>query len=72
MTKLLKQAFERASELSDNMQDELAREWLEEIEDEKKWDQTLSSSQDVLDTLAEKALQQHNKDETKQMGPDEL
>ena len=72
MTKLLKQAFAKASELPSNLQDELARELLDELDAEKKWDQTLLGSQDMLEKLAQKALEQHDNGKTKQMGPDEL
>ncbi len=72
MTKLLKQAFEKASELPDSLQDELALELLREMEGETRWDKSLAESHDVLDSLAEKAVDQHKKGRTKQMGPDEL
>jgi methylase of polypeptide subunit release factors len=72
MTKLLKQAFKKASELPGNLQDELARELLQDMQAEKKWDQTLVESQDVLDSLAKNALKQHKTGRTKKMGPDVL
>jgi hypothetical protein len=72
MTKLLKQAFEKASELPSDLQDELARELLEDMHAEQKWDKTLAESQDVLDSLAHDALKHHKAGRTKQMGADEL
>jgi methylase of polypeptide subunit release factors len=72
MTKLLKQAFKKASELPGDLQDELARELLLDMQAEQKWDQTLVESQDMLDSLAKNALEQHKAGHTKQMGPDEL
>lgn len=72
MTKLLKQAFEKASELPVNLQDELAREILQDMKGEQKWDKTLVESQDVLDLLAKDALKQHKAGKTKRMEPDEL
>jgi hypothetical protein len=72
MTKLLKEAFEKASQLPGNLQDELARELLEDMQAEEKWDETLVESQDVLDSLAKDALKKHKAGRTKLMGPDEL
>ena len=72
MTKLLKQAFKKASELPSDLQDEIARELLEDMAGEQKWDKTLEESQDVLDSLARDALKQHKAGRTKQMGPEEL
>ncbi len=53
MTKLLAEAFEKASKLPENLQDELARELLEELAGEAQWDQTLADSDDALDKMAE-------------------
>jgi hypothetical protein len=72
VTQLLTQAFEKASQLPDGLQDQLAREVLEEIEAEGRWDQTLADSQDKLDRLAEKALEEYRAGKTKEMGFDEL
>jgi len=72
MTKLLKQAFEKASQLPGNLQDELARELLQDMQAEQKWDETLVESQDILNSLAKDALKQHKTGRTKLMGPDEL
>jgi hypothetical protein len=72
MTKLLKQAFEKASQLPGNLQDELARELLEDMQAEQKWDDTLVESQDLLNSLAKDALKKHKAGRTKWMGPDEL
>ncbi len=72
MTKLLKQAFEKASQLPGNLQDELARELLQDIRAEQKWDKTLLESQNVLDSLAKDALKQHKTGRTKRMEPDDL
>jgi ribosome biogenesis GTPase A len=72
MTKLLTEAFERASSLSEDLQDQLAQEFLEEIAWEARWDETLRGSQDKLDRLAEKAEQDYRAGKTKEMGFDEL
>ena len=72
MTKLLTQAFEKASELPDELQDQLAIEVIEEIEWESRWDQTLAHSQDKLERLVEKAAKEYRSGKTKEMGFDEL
>ena len=45
---------------------------LEEIEWESRWDKTLAESQDKLDQLAQKALDEYQSGKTKEMGFDEL
>jgi hypothetical protein len=59
MTKHLAEAFHKASQLPEGLQDELARELLEELEWESRWDTTLASSQEALARLAEKALKEY-------------
>ena len=58
MTGLLKKAFERASELPEVLQDDVAAELLEDIEGELRWDDTLRRSPDLLEKLADQALAQ--------------
>ncbi len=56
MTTLLETAFEKASTLSESEQNIYARIFIEEIESEKKWDSAFSSSEDMLEQMAEEAL----------------
>ena len=56
MTILLKQAFEKASQLPADLQDQLAQEVLEDIAGELQWDTTLAQSEELLEKLAEQAL----------------
>lgn len=72
MTKLLAEAFEKASKLPENLQDELARELIEELAGEAQWDQTLAESADTVDKMAEQALKEHRAGRTKRMGFDKL
>jgi hypothetical protein len=72
MTNLLAQAFQKASELPENLQDEIACGLLDEIEWESQWDKTLADSQDKLDQMAQKALDEFQSGKTKEMGFDEL
>jgi hypothetical protein len=72
MTKLLIEAFQKASQLSDNLQDQLARELLDEIQWESRWDETLAKSQEIVDIMAEKAAKDYKAGKTREMGFDEL
>lgn len=72
MTELLTKAFEKAAELPQRDQDEIAERLLEDIQGALKWDETLAKSRDKLEKLAEKALQEFEDGKTKKMGFDEL
>ena len=72
MTELLKKAFETASKLPNPEQNILAKWILDEIKTEKKWEQTLADSEDVLDQLADEALKEDKKRKTRPLDTDEL
>ena len=72
MTKLLAQAFEKASALPEDLQDALAREMMEELVWEAQWDKTLSDSVGSLDDLAGEAINEYRSGRTKEKGFDEL
>ena len=73
MTSLLLQAFEKAQSLPEYLQDEFATQFLEDIESEMCWIQTLSQPQpSKLDQLATKALNNSLKGKTKILGFDQL
>ena len=72
MTKLLKRAFAEASKLSDVEQNAIAKWLLEELTAEKKWEEAFPISEDVLDQLAEKALEEHRKGKTIPLDSDRL
>ena len=72
MTVLLQEVFEKASALPEEQQDVLAREFLQEIEWENRWDKTLEKSQNTLDKMTEKAMRAYESGETEEMGFDEL
>ena len=65
MTKLLKKAFERASELPHVDQNALAKWLLEELDAERKWEAAFAGSEDILDQLADEALKEHRQGKTK-------
>ena len=71
MTELLEQAFKKAQKLSNNLQDELAQQLLEDIENELKWQESLSDSNvdlDVLEEMAQMALIEDREDKTEDKG----
>ena len=72
MTKLLSDAIEKASQLPENLQDELARILLDELAWEGRWNQTLDESTDKLDRMAEDALKDYRAGRTREMGFDQL
>ncbi len=57
MTKLLTQAFEQATRLPEVEQNALAKWLLDELNSEKKWSASFAESEDVLDKLADEALE---------------
>ncbi len=65
MTKLLKELIDKLSKLSPERQDELAAWLLAEMEDEARWDKSFAESQDALEKLADEALEEHKRGETR-------
>lgn len=72
MTVLLKQAFEKASKLSEPLQNEIASGLLADIEAEGCWEQTFKDTEDKLAILADKALKDFEAGRVREMGFDEL
>jgi hypothetical protein len=71
MTELLEQAFKKAQKLSNDLQDELAQQLLEDIENELKWQESLSNSDvnlDVLEEMAQMALIEDREGKTEEKG----
>jgi len=65
MTKLLKKAFEEASKLPELEQNVLAKQLLNDLVAEKKWDKSFANSEDILSRLADEALEEHKQGRTK-------
>ena len=65
MTKLLKEVLAKLSKLSPERQDELAAWLLAEMEDEARWDKSFAESQDALEKLAQEALEEFRRGETR-------
>jgi len=72
MTLKLKEAFDKASRLPDELQNELAEELIADIKAESRWDQTLKNTQDELAKMADKALKNFEEGKFKQIGFDQL
>jgi hypothetical protein len=73
MTNLLAEAFRKAQDLPDYLQNELAEQLIEDVENEIKWQQLLSQPQHMkLNELAAKALSDSMNGKTKEIGFDEL
>jgi cell division inhibitor SulA len=72
MTKPLERAFKEAAKLPKKEQDTLARALLDELSSEQRWDELFTGSQDLLEQLADEALETHRAGRTKELDPDKL
>ena len=72
MTELLEKAFEEASKLSEFEQNVLAKQLLNELTAEKRWEQAFASSEDILNALADEAIEEHRQGKTKPLDIDSL
>jgi len=67
MTKLLERAFKRASHLPEVEQNALARWLIDELEAERAWDARFAESEDVLESLANEAIEIRKKGKAKSL-----
>ena len=67
MTQLLDEAFRRARALDDAEQDAIAALVLDELEDERAWDEAFQAGLGTLGELAARARLQHLRGETRPM-----
>jgi len=72
MTQLLEQALREVQKLPGPEQDAIAAMILEEIADERQWDEAFARSQDQLTRLAAKVRQDIQAGRVKNPGMDEL
>ena len=72
MTANLTQLLEKAATLPDVIQEEIALQWLDDIENELQWQAALEQPQPKLEQLALAALQQAKQGKTIKKGFDEL
>jgi hypothetical protein len=67
MTKLLEKALEKVSSLPQDEQDAIASQILAELEDEAAWERGFASQQGKLRRLADEALAEHRRGETRRI-----
>ena len=70
MTESLRRAFDVASRLPEAEQDAFATWVLSELESEKRWSELFVGSQDQLASLADAALEEHARGETRDLDAD--
>lgn len=72
MTRLLEEAFRKASALPAVEQDAIAASILADLEDERRWSEAFASSQDVLAELAAEARAEHRSGRTLPLDPERM
>jgi hypothetical protein len=72
MTELLERAISRLQALPESEQNAIASIILEEIEDERHWDDSFSRSPDILAKLAASAMAEYHAGETQELNPETL
>lgn len=72
MTELLERAIARLQALPESEQNAIASIILEEIEDERRWDEAFSQSPDILAELAASAMAEYHAGETQELNPETL
>lgn len=73
MSNPLEKVIQQAANLPIEIQNEIAEQWLEDIENEINWQKTLSQPQALrLSELAQEALRQSTRGETLTKGFDEI
>ncbi len=72
MTRLLEQAIQAVQTLPATEQDTIAAVILDELEDERRWDEAFDRSQEKLAQLAEKAREDIRAGRVRDVFPDEL
>jgi hypothetical protein len=74
MTRLLKKAFDQASQLPESEQERFALLIMAELESERRWTDLFASteSEDLLERLADEAVVAHRQGKTAPLDPKEL
>lgn len=71
MTTLLEQALKEAKQLPSELQDEIAQQLLEDIQNELRWQEILSNPEvdiDILQQMAQVALTEDKEGKTEEKG----
>jgi hypothetical protein len=72
MTELLERAIARLQNLPESAQNAIASIILDEIEDERRWDEAFSRSPDILAKLAASAMAEYRAGRTQELDPETL
>jgi hypothetical protein len=72
MTELLERAIAKLKTLPASEQDAIAAMILEELEDDRRWDDAFSRSPDILAKLAATALAEYHAGKTQELDPETL
>jgi hypothetical protein len=72
MSELLEQAIARLKTLSNKEQDAIATMILDELEDDKQWDESFARSPDLLAKLAAEAMTEYRAGKTQELDPETL
>ena len=72
VTTLLEKAFEKIAGLPEIEQNIYAKNLLDEVASEKRWDRDFSESEDLLSQMADDALDALKKNHTKPLTQDQL
>ena len=72
MTQLLEQAFSEAAKLTEVEQNTLGKWLLAELASERRWNELLAKSEDLLNQLAEEAVEEYRQGKTELLDPDNL
>jgi hypothetical protein len=72
MTELLKQAISKIKTLPSDQQEAISSIILEEIEEDKRWDQSFTPSPDLLVKIAAEAMTEYRQGKTQELDPETL
>jgi hypothetical protein len=72
MTQLLEKAFERATALPPDLQDEFGALFIADMEDELRWKELFAQSHDILAHMGQKAIEDFRAGRTSEIGWDKL
>ena len=72
MTELLERVIARLQTLPESEQDAIAAMVLEEIEDDRRWDESFSRSPDILAKLAASAMAEYRAGKTQELDSETL
>lgn len=72
MRALLSEAIKRIEKLPADLQDEIAKQIMDDIENERNWQEALSKPQKKIERLAEEALEDSKAGKTRKIGFNKL